>query len=365
MGHTHSVPHPPSATIEKTFNFLTPLYESCRDGNEEQVRKLLPNYSHENLNQQEHINGGNTCLHIAAANGRDNIVKILLQKGCYRSALLNSQNQSAYDLAASSKESTRLLFLRLDENDPSLKPSSRFYEQNASECFDIVKHDVKQETDSKPRLRERRSSIEAYKTEEEIKHELEYSACSKALCQSHLGCLCVNALHNDEPLNHHTIIEHLNNLLEHSDTNKSNDYIKADDLIKQYARNFHSIEHLLHLYTLETRFYKTLKQDCLPLAIPLFMHLQKVKHRYFKGRAYRGIHMSPEQLLTYEMAMDTPGTLLQTRAFSSTSMERHVAEEFAYVKAKTNEKDLCVLFIFDFPNACDQAINLSRISSDV
>ena len=62
--------------------------------------------------------------------------------------------------------------------------------------------------------------------------------------------------------------------------------------------------------------------------------------------------------------MDTPGTLLQTRSFSSTSIDRNVAEEFAYFKTKKREDDLCVLFIFDFPDVCDQAINLSRISAD-
>ena len=74
--------------------------------------------------------------------------------------------------------------------------------------------------------------------------------------------------------------------------------------------------------------------------------------------------MPDEQLLIYQMAMDTLGTVLQTCAFSSTSIDRHVAEQFAYVKAKKNEKDLCVLFVLNFPNACDQAINLSRISND-
>jgi ankyrin repeat protein len=78
MGNTHDVSLRHPSSIQTSFSSITPLYDACRDGNEEQVRKLLPNYSHEDLNQQEHINGGNTCLHIAAANGRDNIVKLLL-----------------------------------------------------------------------------------------------------------------------------------------------------------------------------------------------------------------------------------------------------------------------------------------------
>jgi len=343
MGHKHSIlSSPPSVTFETTFNFLTPLYEACRDVNEELVRKLLPNFSQADLNQQEHIYDGNTCLHIATANGHDSIVKLLLEKGCYRSARLNSHNQSAYEIAASNRESTRLLFVRQNEDDRS----SRFYEKDASKCFDIVK----QEIDSKPNLPQRKSNIDIYKIEEEIKHQIEYSPSSKC--------------HYNQPFDHHTIIEHLHNLLKHTTTDKSNDYIKANDLINQYEKDSNSIEQLLHLYTLETEFYRTLKQDCLPLAIPLFMHLPKLKHRYFKGRVYRGMHMTYEQLLIYQIAMDTPGTLLQTRSFSSTSIDRNVAEEFVYFKTKKHEDDLCVLFIFDFPDVCDQAINLSRISAD-
>jgi hypothetical protein len=45
-------------------------------------------------------------------------------------------------------------------------------------------------------------------------------------------------------------------------------------------------------------------------------------------------------------------------------MNRNIVEEFAYIKAEKPAKDLCVLFIFDFPEICDQAINLSRISID-
>jgi ankyrin repeat protein len=134
-----------SSRQKSSFKSITPLYEACRDGNEEQVRNLLPKYSHRDLNRQEYPYGGNTCLHVAAANGHDSIVALLLKHGCYRSLFLNSQYQSAYDIAASTKESTRSLFLRKDENDPSLKSSTRFYEQNGSECFDIVKVDDQQE----------------------------------------------------------------------------------------------------------------------------------------------------------------------------------------------------------------------------
>jgi hypothetical protein len=401
MSNKHNVFSRQHSSVQTS---LTPLYEACRDGNEEQVREILPKYSHADLNRQQFPYGGNTCLHVAAAKGHDNIVKLLLNQGCYRSLFLNCQNQSAYDIAASNKESTRLLFLRQDENDPSLKSSSRFYEPNASGWFDIVKVDDNEEDNEKLIKFKRRPtinteysrfdpnsidsflnlethprcssmnegnperigsrSIQTYKTQEEKNHEIEYSVNSKTICQSRFYRFCINHLNSDEPLDHQTIIKRLNNLLEQNHINNSNDYIKADDLMKQYQKNSNSIEQLLHLYTLETQFYRALKQDCLTLAIPLFMNLSKLKKRFFKGRVYRGTHMTYAQLLTYQIAMETPGALLQTNSFSSTSIDRYIAEQFLYIKPKTNEKDLCVLFTFDFPDICDQAINLSRLSID-
>ncbi|CAF1436864.1 unnamed protein product [Rotaria sordida] len=370
MGNTHSVSPKHSIPALTSFNSITPLYEACRDGNEEAVQNLLQKYSHTDLNRQEYSFNGNTCLHIAAANGHDNIVKLLLKHGCYRSSLLNLQNQSAYDMASSSKESTRLLFLRQNETDSSTKGSSRFVEQNASECFDVFKVEENLDgsrdhiDDKKPTTTARIPTIQTYKNEQEQKHEMEYSASSKAMCQSSFCRFCVNHFHNDEPLDHHSILIRLNNLLEESKINDAEDYIKINDLIKQYKHNDNAIEQLLHLYTLETHFYRILKKDCLPLAIPLFIHLPKLKDRFFRGCVYRGMKMTYEELLIYQKAMEKPGTVLQTRTFSSTSVNRSIAEEFACLEKKDNEKKFCVLLVFDFPNTCDQAINLSRVSND-
>ncbi|CAF4866650.1 unnamed protein product [Rotaria sp. Silwood1] len=182
------------------------------------------------------------------------------------------------------------------------------------------------------------------------------------MCQSRLARFCVNHLHSDKPLNHYAILKRLSNLLEECSINNSDDYTKIEDLINQYGQN--AIEQLLHLYTLETKFYRILHKDCLPLALPLFIHLPNLKERFFKGRVYRGVHMTYEVLLVYQMAMETPGTVLQTRSFSSTSINRCVAEHFAHLEKKNNERKFCVLLIFDFPDVCDQAINLTRISND-
>ena len=338
------------------------MYEACRDGDVDRVRKLLPKYSHIDLSEPDPRHDGNTCLHIATAQGHDNIVTILLDHGCYRSAQLNDQCQSAYDIAAATKESTRALFLRHAEGDPSTKSASRFYDQDAMECFDIVQVEEDREEETPANVDAKKSCVQTYRSEEEKKHAINYSSSSKAMCQSRLARFFVNSFHSDEPLEDDTINTRLNYLLKQMGRRPSSDYIKAEGLLHQYETSSRSIEQLLHLYTLETEFYRLLRTDCLPLALPLFIHLPELKERYFRGRTYRGMKMTHDQLLIYEKASETPGTLLQTRSFSSTSIDRLVAEEFACAKESKADRNLSVLFTFEFPARCDQAINLSRIS---
>ncbi|UJR16275.1 hypothetical protein I4U23_003181 [Adineta vaga] len=368
MGHSPSKATRRSSSISTSSNLITPLYEACRDGDEDQVRNLLPKYSHRDLNRAEPLYGGNTCLHVATANGYENIVKLLLKHGCYRSTSLNCQKQSAYNIVEANNETLRSLFTRQIGNTLSEKVSSRFYEKNSSECFDIVRFDdTRHDDEYEQSLKtERSTSIQTYKNEEEKKHEIEYSATSKAMCQSRFCRFCINHFHSDEPLDQRTIIKRLNHILEQIVMTKFDDDIKANDLIEHYQQDPSSIEYLLHLYTLETSFYRQLQDDCLPLAIPLFIHLPKLEQRFFMGRTYRGVHLNYEQFLTYQYAMETPGTLLQTRSFSSTSKNRLIAEEFAYENNEKDSKDLLhVLLVFHFPDQCDQAINLSRVSSDI
>jgi ankyrin repeat protein len=78
MGNINDTPSHGLSAIQSLVVSITPLYEACRDGDEQQVRKLLPKYSAADINRQDYSYDGNTCLHIAAANGHDNIVKLLL-----------------------------------------------------------------------------------------------------------------------------------------------------------------------------------------------------------------------------------------------------------------------------------------------
>ena len=343
---------------------LDDLFQACHNGNEELVRSLVQNISMNDLNHADPKNDGNTCLHVAAANGHDDIVKILLEHGSYRSLNLNHQQKSAYSIAAQTKESTRLLFLRSIPTNSLTKCSSRFYEQNANDCFDFVRYEDETNVDEKDFLKEKYSNIQTYRTEEEKQHQIEYSASSKAMCQSRIGRFFVNLFHDDEPLDEKSILDRLSNIFKSISGDDSGDNRKLNDLFDQYLKNGHCIEQLIHLYTLETDFYRTLKKNCLPLALPLFVHLPELKERHFKGRSFRGMLMTHDQFIVYRIAAERPGTILQTRSFSSTSIDRNVAEQFASLKSEKKENKFPVLFVFDFPETCDQAINLSRISNN-
>ena len=364
MGNTASASSKSSPVVPTLSVDLTPIYRACRDGDVDRVRTLLPNYSPADLNEPSSRHDGNTCLHIATAQGHDSIVRLLLEHGSYRSARLNGQCQSAYDIAATAKESTRALFLRHAEEDPLTASASRFFDQNAIECFDIVQVEENLKEDSSDNVDVKKSAVQTYRSEEEKTHAINYSSSSKAMCQSRLARFFVNSFHSDEPLKEDTINTRLNYLMKQMERRPSSDYIKAEGLLHQYETSSRSIEQLLHLYTLETEFYRLLRTDCLPLALPLFIHLPELKERYFQGRSYRGMKMTRDQLLIYDKASETPGTLLQTRSFSSTSTDSLVAKEFACGKESKADQSLSVLFTFEFPDRCDQAINLSRISID-
>ncbi|CAF3092409.1 unnamed protein product [Rotaria sp. Silwood2] len=92
MDNTDSISSQHSTPILISWKSIIPSYEACCGGNEEQVRSLLPKYSHGDSNRQEFSYGTNTCLHVDFANDHDDIVKILLEQGFYRLLLLNSQN---------------------------------------------------------------------------------------------------------------------------------------------------------------------------------------------------------------------------------------------------------------------------------
>jgi hypothetical protein len=141
---------------------------------------------------------------------------------------------------------------------------------------------------------------------------------------------------------------------------------KANELLKKFLSECRdgSIEHLIRLYTLETKFYSALRHNPIPLAVPFYMTLKTLEDRYFQGQSYRGARMSDDDIAVYEWGMNNPGSVIQIKYFSSTTIERSVAERFLNPQGKKQNSNRRnhVLFVYNFPKKCNQAINLSRIS---
>lgn len=164
-----------------------------------------------------------------------------------------------------------------------------------------------------------------------------------------------------------TIGDKLQDILDKELTSKKHPQSqKATELLNKFL-NDHSnngIQYLIRLYTLETGFYGALKQNPIPLALPLFMAVETMKNRYFQGQSYRGTHMIDDEIATYKLAANSPESLLQIKHFTSTSTKRSIAEEFANpTRQKSDDTQTnCVILIFTFSEQCEQAISLRRIS---
>lgn len=187
------------------------------------------------------------------------------------------------------------------------------------------------------------------------------------MCQSKLGRFIADQFKNDEPMSLKTIGIKLQDIIDKElIANKDLESRKANELLNKFLSDHPGgrIEHLIRLYTLETSFYIALKQNPMPLALPLYMTLQTLKDRYFQGQSYRGAKMTDEDIASYEWTANNQGSLLQTKRFSSTSLTRSVAEEFSDTVNKNPDavRRNRVVFVYNFPERCDQAINLSRIS---
>ncbi|CAF1324257.1 unnamed protein product [Didymodactylos carnosus] len=341
--------------LSLTYKGMSNLYLACQSGKTDIVRQILEKCSYHDLNQIEP--NGSTLLHAAAMNGHQDIVRLLIEHGCQRS-VVNADRLTAYELAPN--DEVRRLFHR-----PASSRRERFHNDNVDDCFEIV-NELEEESSlpsDKAASIERKESVQKYKTSEEKRHEMGYAASSKAMCRSKLGRLLVDYVHDDAPLELETMARHLKEIVDREVAkNDDSEWEKANDLLNRFINhNDHSIEHLFHLYTLETRFYRVLKNDSIPLAIPIYTKLPKLKERYFQGQSYRGACMTVSDLEAYEWAVQHPGSLLQTTNFSSTSLNRQIAEEFIATSEKNTNKRT-VVFIFHFPKKCDQAINLGKIS---
>ncbi|CAF1314927.1 unnamed protein product [Adineta steineri] len=83
-----------------TNGATSPFYNACRDNNINSVKHYLQQMSVEEVNQMEP--NGSTAFHVAAYQGHEEIVELLLQKGACHSAI-NKYNCTPFDEAKTDK----------------------------------------------------------------------------------------------------------------------------------------------------------------------------------------------------------------------------------------------------------------------
>ena len=343
---------------------LSKLYLACRNGDVEYVRTYLQTSSDTapGVNRLE-TQVNSTPLHAASYYGHKEIVRLLLEHGCDRHQI-NRYGMTAYQEAAN--DEIRQLFKRPTTGDNT----RRFLDDSVEDCFDFVKRPDEDErgTVTPPQAtKTKKPSVQTYKTKVEKETEIGYATTSIAMCQSKLGRFITDRFQRDAPMSWNSIGAKLQEIIDQEViATKDPQSRRANELLNHFlsSASDERIDQLIRLYTLETRFYGALKQNPIPLALPLYMRLQTLKERYFEGQSYRGAKMTHDEIVTYEWAAQNRGSLLQTKHFSSTSILRSVAEEFANaaVKQPAPVQHCRVLFTFRFADRCDQAINLSRIS---
>lgn len=349
------------------------LYYACRNGDIDKVKELLPTIPYEQLNQIEP--NGSTPLHVATHFGHLDIVRLLVQEYRCPRHVQNLNGLTAFQEAQT--DEMRDLYRRPDNenrfNDHSMDSKQAFEivsslsRDDNEPSFDNNDDDNNEET--KP---DRRYMI-GYEQDEEVKQQLEGLNGVKALFQSRLGRyimqqgmrlkLAKEAEYGEEEFAYVKSDkfreEALQKVLDEYVTPDHPEYKHCRHLLQEYIQQG-TIESLLRLYTLETPFYRQLLILSNPLGFPFFIHLGELKQRYYQGYCYRGVQLTRHELSEYYWALKHKESVLSLLTFSSTSVERHVAEQFStYTTASSNK--IPALLIFYFPHVCDTAINLSAI----
>ncbi|CAF3836605.1 unnamed protein product [Rotaria sordida] len=339
---------------------VSQFYIACRNGDIETVKQILSIAPYEQINQLEP--NGSTGLHAAVFYGHADIVRLLLQEyGCERHRL-NSYGLTAYQ-EAKTQEIRRLFY----------RPShiNRFYDENNTfiNAFEIVSLSTEIVADNYENSEKINKYIQRFVTQEEVDKEMISLSQSKKLLQTALGRYIIRKVLKHQDLNDDTLnkyitdkafrIQTIRKVIDEQVTPTHLEYKKCSQLLSNYAQH-ENIDNLLKLYTLETPFYYQLRDNILPFFWPLVLK-KDLKYRRFQGVSYRGITISNDDLECYRLAWNNPGSIIETLTFSSTSLDRSVAENFAVSRSITSPTTIRVLMVFNFPDACEQALYLGKI----
>ncbi|CAF1355738.1 unnamed protein product [Didymodactylos carnosus] len=330
---------------------VSEFYWACRNGEAERVKELLQTIPYDDLNRLEP--NGSTPLHAASYAGQAEVVRLLsYERGCRRDRL-NLHGLTAYEEAAS--EEIRQLFHRPNGKNRFCEDESD-NEPLASQIFKVTTKEEAEGDDDVDDDFVGDQWVADLRSKDQIEDAKQFDAAAKAISQSKITMAVAKMLDKENDL--HTWMNDVRTLIHHEVTEAHPEFEKCISLLEKGLKEKRP-EPLLRLYTLETPFYKALATySSIPLTLPLYGLLDKLKPRHFHGTSYRGLKMTSEDLRPYRWALKKKGTV-STQTFCSTSLDRSVAERFA--GTSTDEKQ-SVLMIFTFPTKCDTAINLGKLS---
>jgi hypothetical protein len=317
-----------------------PFYWACRDGNIAAVQNMLPNLTYEQVNQIEP--NGSTALHAASYYNQPRIVRLLLESGCSRT-VLNHHGATAYQEAAT--DEIRALFDR--------PRSKRFVDDHLTDSFQLVTHDG--------------DNVEMKDGIPDDWFKGHTSADS-----AHEAQFMITMVNSSHPLKQIVknrtetkSTETLSQLISTTVPDNNKDYKSMKDLHKKFLKKM-GIGHLITMYTLETPLYTALQTQADSFTVLLYFHLDELQDRAFQGRTYRGGTMTQNDIKAYRWAFERQGHILETRTLQSTSLHKSEAKKFAILEGNDkNNVRYSVLIIFDFPQTCPTAINLTKISETV
>lgn len=347
------------------------FYFACRNGEIDKVKEMLPTISYDQLNQLEE--NGSTPLHAATYFGHIDIVRLLIQDYRCPRHFRNLYGMTAYEEAHT--DEMRELYRR-----PANENRFNDHSNDAKQAFEIVssvsREDNEEQIDTNDTEEDARPDhryLIGYKEDEEVNNQLEGLSGVKALFQSRVGRyimeqgmrlkLAKEAEYGEEELSYVKSEkfreEALQKVLDEHVTPDHPEYQHCCQLLQEYVQHG-TIESLLRLYTLETPFYRQLMILSNPLGFPFFIHLADLKQRYYQGYCYRGVQLTRHELDEYYWALRHKDSVVSGLTFSSTSIERTIADKFSTSIAPSPDK-VRALLIFYFPQPCDTAINLSAI----
>lgn len=346
----NEISHDDTSEIPQTGE-TSSLYWACRNGNQQLVNRILSTKKFYDINQLEP--NGSTALHAAAFYGHAEIVHLLLHRYGVMRHRKNKYGLTAFQEA--SDHHIRQLFER--------PKNSRFCSHdNVNNLFDVFnaddeKNNMKAKKPSGGWVDGYTSNMDSYLSWRNIGRKI----ITNPVLQETLKTIWAVQFLTDNP--EKMSIRHLQEIAHTNIPTNHQEFQKSQQLLSDFVKK-KKPESLLHLYTLETPFYRSLdRMNSGALLFLILWRRKSLKNRTYRGRSFRGLTMTNNGLEAYRWALQRKGSLIRTSTFCSTSIEEHEARKFISVQPGTDKKK--VLIIMDFPEACDTTIALYAISNEL